>query len=89
MIWQGCGVGVPKVDSDFLVNAIEFTEEQTPYILLLEKEEEAMEYVLKEYAYMDSFELDLLYAIKNLEILAIEMDGERVVPLIALQGKYL
>jgi uncharacterized phage-associated protein len=88
VIWKS-GIAIPKVDADFLCNAIGFTEEQTPYILLLEKEEEAVEYVLKEYAYMDSFELDLLYAIKNLEILAIEMNGERVVPLIALQGKYL
>ena len=55
VFWE-CGVSIPKVDADFLCNAIGFTEEQTSYIILLEKEEEAVEYVLKRYGHMNFFE---------------------------------
>ena len=89
VVFKGVGVVIPKVDRDFLVNAIEFTEEQTPYILLLEKEAEAIEYVLERYGHMDSFELESLYAIKKLKDFTIEKNGKSVIPAFLLKAQYL
>ena len=89
VVFKGVGVVIPQVDRDFLVNAVEFTEEQTSYIVLLDKEKESIEYVLERYGHMDSFELESLYAIKKLDDLSIERNGKRVIPAFLLKAQYL
>jgi len=88
VVWK-CGVVIKEVDSDFMRYAICFDERQEEFITLLEKEEESVEYILKVYGHMDVFELNRLYVFKKLDPLSMERDGERYIPLICLQGKYL
>lgn len=88
VIWK-CGVVIKEVDSDFRSYAISFYERQEEYICLLVAEEESVEYVLREYGHMDSFELNKLNVIKELIPFAMERETERYIPVVFLQGKYL
>ena len=87
-VWD-CGVVIPEVDKDFMKYAIQFDEPQAEYILLLEEQENAINYVIDTYGNMDSFDINNLKIIQDIIALAIDYDNKKLIPLVALHGKFL
>jgi len=69
-IWD-CGVVIEEVDEDFRSNLVEFKEKENPYILLLEREEESIDRIIRMYGELNSFELNELPDIQKIIRLAI------------------
>lgn len=57
LIWD-CGVAIKEVNNAFGDYAVEFTEEQDEFIVLLEKEEVAVNNVLNKYGQLEAIEIN-------------------------------
>lgn len=65
VVWRS-GVAIEEVDRDFMQYALGFDVKQQPFIILLEKEQESVEYILDVHGDKDAFELNELPIIKEL-----------------------
>ena len=65
VIWD-CGVAIKEVNNAFVDSAVEFTEKQASYMLLLEREASSLNAVLNKYGELEASEINELPLIVDL-----------------------
>lgn len=76
-IWD-CGVAIKEVDDAFNEYGEGFFEKQDGFIILLETEEESVNYIIEEYGNMDAFELNSLPCVQKVIQLGVVTDKSTV-----------
>ncbi len=89
LVHDSWGVVIKEIDGEFMRYAIECNEKQTEYIVLLDEQEETIEYVLKEYGNMDAWDINELPLIQELIAKCISVNDKKVIPANIMLGFYI